>query len=164
MRKGLILGTVTGAWVVALAAGAAAQGSPPTAQATSPAAGLVKFEIRDNAIPTSLTGQPGDAQKGRQVIVNRQLGNCLACHEITALKNEPFHGNTGPGLDGVAERLTEGEIRLRLVDGTKVNPDTMMPSFYRVDGLNRVLPRFQGKTVLTAEQIEDVVAFLKTLK
>ena len=83
---------------------------------------------------------------------------------IAALAREPFHGNTGPTLDGVAGRLSEGEIRLRLVDGTKINPETMMPSFYRVEGLNRVLPNFRGKPVLTAEQVEDVVAYLLTLK
>jgi sulfur-oxidizing protein SoxX len=137
--------------------------SAPTGQANPPPA-LAKFEIKDGAISRPLTGQPGDPQKGRQVMVNRQLGNCLACHVVTPLKNEPFHGNTGPALDGVASRLGEGELRLRIVDGTKVNPDTMMPSFYRTEGLNRVLPRFQGKTVLTAEQVEDVVAFLMTLK
>lgn len=163
MQQGLILSLSTAVCAFALSAAASAQGTSPIAQANPPAAGLVKFEIHDHAIAASLTGQPGDPQKGRQVVVNRQLGNCLACHEITALKNEPFHGNTGPSLDGVAGRLKEGELRLRLVDATKVNPDTMMPSFYRIEGLNRVLPRFQGKTVLTAEQIEDVVAFLKTL-
>lgn len=163
MQQGLILSVWTAVCAFALSAAAHAQGTSPIAQANSPAASLVKFEIRDHAIPASLTGQPGDPQKGRQVVVNRQLGNCLACHEITALKNEPFHGNTGPSLDGVAGRLKEGELRLRLVDATTVNPDTMMPSFYRIEGLNRVLPQFQGKTVLTAEQIEDVVAFLKTL-
>lgn len=162
MQQGRILAAMTSACLIALIFPASAQA--PVAQATSPAAGLVKFEVRDHAIAASLTGVPGDPQKGRQVVVNRQLGNCLACHAITVLKNEPFHGNTGPSLDGVAGRLTEGEIRLRLVDGTQVNPDTMMPSFYRIEGLNRVLPQFQGKPVLTAEQIEDVVAFLKTLK
>lgn len=163
MQQGLISTVLVVVCAFTLSAAASAQGTS-LAQASPPATGLVKYEIRDHAIPASLTGQPGDPQKGRQVVINRQLGNCLACHEITALKNEPFHGNTGPSLDGVAGRLKEGELRLRLVDATKVNPDTMMPSFYRIEGLNRVLPRFQGKPVLTAEQIEDVVAFLKTLK
>lgn len=132
--------------------------------ADSPPPPLAKFEIKDQAIATPLNGAKGDVKKGEAVVVNRQLGNCLACHVVTALASEPFHGNTGPALDGVASRLKEGEIRLRLVDGTIVNPDTMMPSFYRVDGLNRVLPRFRGKPILTAEQVEDVVAYLMTLK
>ncbi len=125
---------------------------------------LVKFDIKDGEIPASLTGKPGDPEKGRQVVINRQLGNCLACHEITALKNEPYHGNTGPSLDGVADRLSDGQMRLRIVDPTKLNPDTMMPPFYRTAGLNRVMQRFEGKPILTAEQVEDVVAFLKTLR
>lgn len=135
--------------------------APAAAQA--PAA-LVTFEVKDQAIAASLTGAKGDPKKGEAVVINRQLGNCLACHVITSLSREPFHGNTGPTLDGVAGRLTEGELRLRLVDGTKLNPETMMPSFYRIEGLNRVLPNFRGKPVLTAEQVEDVVAYLQTLK
>lgn len=149
---------VSAAAALAVLAGLAA---PAWAQGKAP---LAKFEYKDGAIPTSLTGTPGDAQKGRQVIVSRTLGNCIACHEITALKNEPYHGNTAPSLDGVASRMSEGELRLRIVDGTKVNLDTMMPPFYRVDGLNKVMKRFQDTTILSAEQVEDVVAYLKTLR
>ena len=154
---GLALGALTSASLApaARAQGAAAPSAPPP---------LVRFEIRNNAIPAPLTGKPGDAAKGRAAIIGRTLGNCLACHEITKLKDEPFHGNVAPSLDGVAVRLTEGEIRLRVVDGTKVNAETMMPPFYRAEGLNRVMPRFQGRTILTAEQVEDVVAYLMTLK
>jgi len=125
---------------------------------------LVKFQIKDGGIAASLTGRPGDPQRGREVAVNRQLGNCIACHVITALSSEPYHGNVGPSLDGIANRLGEAELRLRVVDPTKLNPDTMMPPFYRIDGLNKVMHQFEGKTILTAEQVEDVVAFLKTLK
>jgi len=135
--------------------------TPAQAQNAAP---LARFEIKDGAIAASLTGRAGDAQKGRQAIVGRTLGNCIACHEITALKNEPYHGNVAPSLDGIASRMSEGEMRLRIVDGTKVNPDTMMPPFYRTDGLNKVTKRFQGTTILTAEQVEDVVAYLKTLR
>ncbi len=143
---------------------AAQQTQASQAQAATAAPVLVKFEVKNNAIPASLTGKPGDPDEGRKAVVGRQLGNCLACHQITALSREPFHGNTGPALDGVAGRMSEGEIRLRIVDATKANADTMMPPFYRAEGLNRVLPRFQGKTILTAEQVEDVVAFMMTLK
>jgi L-cysteine S-thiosulfotransferase len=143
---------------------AAQQPAASQAQAGTGAATLVRFEIKDNAIPASLTGKPGNPEQGKAAVIGRQLGNCLACHQITSLSKEPFHGNTGPALDGIADRMSEGEIRLRIVDATKANPDTMMPPFYRSEGLNRVLPRFQGKTILTAEQVEDVVAFLMTLK
>lgn len=145
----------------ALLALAAVSATPALAQNAGP---LAKFEIKDGSIAASLTGKAGDPQKGRQAVVGRTLGNCIACHEVTALKNEPYHGNTAPSLDGVASRMSEGEIRLRVVDGTKVNPDTMMPPFYRTDGLNKVMKRFQGTTILTAEQVEDVVAYLTTLR
>jgi L-cysteine S-thiosulfotransferase len=144
----------------ALAAVIATAGSGTASSQTA----LVKFDIKDGEIPRPLTGKAGDAQKGRQVVINRQQGNCLACHEISVLKTEPYHGNTAPSLDGVASRLSDGQMRLRIVDPTKVNPDTMMPPFYRTDGLNRVMPQFQGKPILTAEQVEDVVAFLRTLR
>jgi sulfur-oxidizing protein SoxX len=143
---------------------AAQQPQATQAQAATAAPTLVKFEVKNNAIPTSLTGKPGNPDEGRKAVGGRQLGNCLACHQISVLSKEPFHGNTGPSLDGVAGRMSEGEIRLRIVDATKANADTMMPPFYRTEGLNRVLPRFQGKTILTAEQVEDVVAFMMTLK
>ncbi len=145
----------------AAAAVLAGLAAPAWAQGKAP---LVKFEYKDGAIAASLTGRPGDPQKGQQVVVGRTLGNCIACHEITALKNQPYHGNTAPSLDGVASRMSEGELRLRIVDGTKANPDTMMPPFYRVDGLNKVMKRFQDTTILSAEQVEDVVAYLKTLR
>ena len=143
---------------LAVLAGLAA---PAWAQGKAP---LARFDIKDGAIAASLTGTAGDPQKGRQAVVSRTLGNCIACHEVTALKNEPYHGNTAPSLDGVASRMSEGELRLRVVDGTKVNPDTMMPPFYRVDGLNKVMGRFKDTTILSAEQVEDVVAYLKTLR
>lgn len=125
---------------------------------------LVKFQIKDGGIAASLTGRAGDPQRGRDVVANRQLGNCLACHAISALSSEPYHGNIGPALDGIASRLSEAELRLRVVDPTKLNPDTLMPPFYRVDGLNKVMRQFQGKPILNADQVEDVVAFLETLR
>ncbi len=139
----------------------AASMAQASAQAPAP---LVDYAIKDGAVAASLTGKAGDAAKGRAVVVGRTLGNCIACHAVTKLQDEPFHGNVGPSLDGIAARLSEGQIRLRLIDATKVNPDTMMPPFYRIDGLNKVMARFQGKPILTAEQIEDTVAYLLTLK
>jgi L-cysteine S-thiosulfotransferase len=139
-------------------------GTAPLAFGQAASQPLVKFEVKNGGIPASLTGHPGDPQKGRAVVVNRVQGNCLACHAISALSSEPYHGNVGPSLDGVARRLSPAEMRLRIVDATKLNADTMMPPFYRVDGLNKVMHQFQGKPVLTAEQVEDVVAFLETLK
>ncbi|MGI9492409.1 MAG: sulfur oxidation c-type cytochrome SoxX [Geminicoccaceae bacterium] len=125
----------------------------------------VAYEIVDDeAIPTSLTGATGDPDKGRETFLNRKLGNCLGCHAVTELEAEPFHGEVGPPLDGIADVYGEGELRLRIVNPKVVNPDTIMPGFYVADGLHRVAEKFQGKTILTAEQVEDIVAYLLTLK
>lgn len=125
----------------------------------------VSYEIvNDEAIPTSLTGAPGDADKGREMFVNRKFGNCLGCHAVTELEAEPFHGEVGPPLGGVGDVYGEGELRLRVVNPKIVNPDTIMPGFYVSDGLHRVAEKFQGKAILTAEQVEDIVAYLMTLE
>ncbi len=127
-------------------------------------ASLVKFEItKGESIAQSLTGQPGDPIKGRAVAVHRKKGNCLACHGMPAPEQQ-FHGNIGPDLAGVASRYSSGELRLRLVDATIINEDTIMPAFYRNAGLHRVLKKFKGKTVLSAQEVEDVLAYLMTLK
>jgi len=125
---------------------------------------MVAYEIVDEvSIPDPLTGKLGDADKGRETFVNRKLGNCLGCHGVSELEAEPFHGEVGPPLDGVADRYEEGEIRLQVVNAKVANPDTIMPGFYVTDGLHRVAPDFVGKTILTAEQVEDIVAYLMTL-
>lgn len=125
----------------------------------------VAYEIVDEtSIPASLTGTPGDPDKGRETFLNRKLGNCLGCHAVTELAVEPFHGEVGPPLDGVADRYEEGEIRLQVVNAKIVNPDTIMPGFYVTDGLHRVAEKFQDKTIISAEQVEDIVAYLMTLK
>jgi sulfur-oxidizing protein SoxX len=111
----------------------------------------------------SLTGQPGNPARGRQIVENRQLSACLLCHS-GPFPEPHLQGTVGPALDGVGSRLSPGEIRLRLVDPAKLNPDTVMPSYNAVDGLTRVGRAWRGKPVLTAQQIEDVVAFLATLR
>ena len=125
---------------------------------------LVKYMIDDeSSIAMSLTGKPGDATTGRAAAINRKLGNCLACH-VMPVPEQPFHGEIGPDLAGVADRYSEGEIRLRVVDPKVINPDTIMPAFYKNEGFHRVLKKFQGKTILSAEQVEDIVAYMMTLK
>jgi len=113
-------------------------------------------------IPASLTGAKGDPQRGRAIVANRQVGLCLLCHS-GPFPEERFQGNLAPDLRNAA-RLTEGEIRQRLVDPARANPQTIMPAYYRTEGLTRVAPSLRGKSILTAEQIEDVVAYLVTLK
>lgn len=125
---------------------------------------LVAYEIAGNAsIADSLIGARGDPDKGREAFVNRKLGNCLGCHVVSELDAELFHGEVGPPLDGVADRYEEDELRLRVVNAKVVNPDTIMPGFYVVEDLHRVAPDFAGKAILTAEQVEDIVAYLMTL-
>ena len=125
--------------------------------------GLVPYVIKDNAIAASLTGHPGDPKLGLKVAVDRGLGNCLSCHSLP-IKDEEFPGNVGPDLAGVGSRLSVGELRLRLVDAKRVNPATSMPGFYKVSGLSDVDKKHLGKPMLSAEQIEDVVADLASLK
>lgn len=115
----------------------------------------------DEGIPASLTGAKGDPVRGRALVANRQVGLCLLCHS-GPFPEERFQGNLAPDLRN-AGRLSEAQLRARLVDPARFNPQTIMPSYYRTEG-TRVAPAYQGKTVLTAQQIEDVVAFLSTLK
>jgi len=117
----------------------------------------------DDAIATPLTDQPGDAARGRAIVVNRQLGLCLLCH-TGPFAEERFQGNMAPDLSGAGARWSDGQLRLRLVDGRRVNPQTLMPSYRRTEGLVRVGAAWRDKAVLSAQQVEDVVAFLKTLK
>jgi sulfur-oxidizing protein SoxX len=116
-----------------------------------------------DAIDTPLTAQPGDPARGRQIVVDRQLSACLLCHS-GPFPDPHLQGNIGPSLDGVGSRLSAGQIRMRLIDARKLNPDTVMPPYYVVDGLNRTGRPWQGKSALSAQQIEDVVAFLTTLR
>jgi sulfur-oxidizing protein SoxX len=129
----------------------------------SRAEGSGAVTIEGDAIPRSLTGQPGDVGRGRDVAFNRERGNCIVCHVIPA-PDDRAHGDVGPSLKGVAGRLSEGQMRLRLVDGRRLNPSSLMPSYHRVDGLQRVAKAYAGKPVLTAQEIEDVLAYLMTLR
>ena len=125
---------------------------------------LVSYEVVDeSSIPKALTSEPGDPVRGREVAINRKQGNCLACHTLP-IPEEQFHGEVGPDLSEVASAYSEGELRLRVVNSKVINPDTIMPAFYRTEGLHRVLKNFQGKSILDAQQVEDVVAYLMTLK
>jgi sulfur-oxidizing protein SoxX len=115
------------------------------------------------SIDKSLTGAKGDPARGRAIVADRHVGLCLLCHS-GPIPEERFQGELAPDLKGVASRYSEGQLRLRIVDSSLLNPATIMPSYYRSEGLTRVAPAFRGKTVLSAEQIEDVVAYLVTLR
>jgi len=119
--------------------------------------------IVGDAIAVSLTGTAGNAQRGRAIVANRNVGLCLLCHS-GPFPEERFQGNLAPPLNGAGSRLSEGQLRLRMVDSGRVNPASIMPAYFRTEGLTRVAPAFAGKTVLSAEQVEDVVAYLQTLR
>ena len=116
-----------------------------------------------DAIPESLTGAKGDPSRGRAIVASRQIGLCLLCHS-GPFPDERFQGNLAPDLRGAGRRWSEGQLRLRIVDSGRLNPSTIMPAYHRTEGLVRVAPAYRGKPVLSAAQIEDVVAFLTTLR
>ncbi len=121
-----------------------------------------EYEIVDFAIPNSLTGAAGDPERGKRIVRDASNATCLICHALP-IEGEPDPGNIGPPLDGVGSRYTAGELRLRLVEPQFLNPETVMPSYYRSDGLHRVAAEYEGKTVYGASEIEDVIAYLVTL-
>ncbi|GAB4185740.1 MAG: hypothetical protein OHK0024_25990 [Thalassobaculales bacterium] len=124
---------------------------------------VAAYLVQGDAIALPLTGQPGDPARGRAIVADRQRGLCLLCHS-GPFPEERFQGTLAPPLDGAGGRLSIGQLRLRLVDPTLVNPQTPMPAYHRVEGLNRVGPAWRGRPVLSAQEIEDVVAFLATLQ
>ena len=104
----------------------------------------------------------GDPARGRAIVANRQVGLCLLCH-TGPIPEERFQGNLAPDLQGAGRRWNAEQLRARIADASQFNPDTIMPSYYKTEGLNRVAAGYQGKTILDAQQIEDVVAWLQTL-
>ncbi|MBL4767155.1 MAG: sulfur oxidation c-type cytochrome SoxX [Rhodobacteraceae bacterium] len=118
----------------------------------------------DGAVSTSLSGAAGDAANRRKVFANRKQGNCLACHANAELSEQSFHGEVGPPLDGVADRWSEGDLRGIVANSKMTFEDTIMPAFYVDAGYTRPLKKFDGKSILSAQQVEDVVAYLMTLK
>lgn len=115
------------------------------------------------ALPESLTGARGDPERGRAIVASRQVGLCLLCHR-GPFPEERLQGDLAPDLRGAGARWSEGQLRLRLVDPARINPATIMPAYHRTEGLVRVGAAWRGRPILSAEQLEDVVAFLTTLR
>lgn len=129
----------------------------------------INFE--EGALAESLTGKPGDPAAGREVVSSKSLGNCVACHAVTDLADVPFHGEIGPPLDGAGDRWTEAQLRGIVANAKMMFDGSMMPSFYKTEGFVRPGKAYTGKAaddtfgpLLSAQQIEDVVAYLVTLK
>ena len=122
----------------------------------------VLLQARSDALPEPLTSTLGDPARGREIVVGRDA-NCLFCHAIPET-GERFMGNVAPPLSGVANRLSAGQLRLRVVDPTRINPEAAMPAYHRTEGLDRVAEPYRGKPILSAQEVEDVVAFLLTLR
>lgn len=122
--------------------------------------GGVGSRTLDKAAPLA---SPGQVEVGEAVFVQRELGHCVLCHQVAAL-DAPFQGNIGPDLTTVGARLSPAQIRFRIIDASRLNPLTTMPAYYRVENLNRVAEQYQGKPVLTAQQVEHLVAYLAQLK
>lgn len=143
--------------LAALLAGllAGGAGGPPSHDA------LEAYRIEGDRIVAPLTGQPGDPARGRALMLDLHASTCLLCHA------GPFPGpggTVGPSLTGVGSRLDPAQLRLRLVDAAAANPDSVMPRFYATSGLTRVARAFDGRPVLNAAEIEDLVAYLSTLR
>lgn len=141
--------------------------APLTANAADTAAAVENYcswEVVDYAIEKPLCGLPGDVRRGKEIVSDSYKGNCLACHELPIPGIEAY-GTIGPSLVGIASRFTEAQIRLRVVDTRNINPMSIMPGFYRDPALiNRPGKAYRGKTFLNAQQVEDVIAYLVTLK
>ncbi|MGV3651316.1 MAG: sulfur oxidation c-type cytochrome SoxX [Devosia sp.] len=131
----------------------------PAAQAEA----LVPVEIVDGGIAAPLTSVPGSPERGRMIVRDLSKASCLICHAMP-IPEEPDHGQIGPPLDGIGSAYSVPELRLRLVDPKAINPETLMPSYYRIEGLTGVLARYAGQPIYTAQEVEDVVAYLATLK
>ncbi len=121
------------------------------------------LQVTGDAVMQSLTGSAGDPARGRAIVIDRQKGFCLLCHS-GPFNEEPLQGNLAPSLEGAGSRWNEGQLRLRLMDNKRINPESIMPAYHRIEGLNRVGHVWRDRPILNAAEIEDVLAFLMGLK
>jgi len=141
-------------WVLALVLASGAAGA---------AEAVMDYRVVADGIPEPLAARAGDAARGRMLIAARESANCVLCHAVPdpAVR---FHGDVGPSLAGVGARLSASQLRLRISDSLRLNPATVMPSYYRVEGLDRVAAPYAGKPILTAQEVEDIVAYLASVR
>lgn len=150
-------------FAVLLAGATAALGGPVGVTAQTGADSIARYAVVGDSIPVPLTERAGDADRGQRIVADRQIGLCLLCHS-GPFADARSQGNLATDLGGAGSRWSEGQLRLRLVDPQRIDPRSIMPAYHRVEGLTRVGSAWQGKPVLTAQQIEDVVVFLRTLR
>lgn len=122
----------------------------------------LSYQVEQGEIRAPLATD-GDPVRGRAVVLSRESGNCFLCHAFPDADGSPA-GNLGPPMSGVGARLNAGQLRLRVVDSSRVNAQTIMPAYYRIEGLTQVAAAYRGKALLSAQQVEDVVAYLAQLK
>jgi L-cysteine S-thiosulfotransferase len=156
MRSLAALATAFALPVGAIPATAAMFATTVTAQTT-------KYTVVDDGIPVALTAQPGDASRGRDIVTNRQVGMCQLCHQVPA-SNDRFQGDIATDLAGAGARWTVPQLRLRIVDSRRLNAESVMPAYYKTQNLKRVGANWRDKPILNAQQVEDVVAWLTSLK
>jgi L-cysteine S-thiosulfotransferase len=162
-----LTGLCLGAFVCAAGHGHALECKPKTAgyfKDLENALPRTPLPVSPNGVVRSLTGALGDPQKGRKAMISPDKGNCLACHRVAALSSEPSHGDLGPTLNGVGLRYSEAQLRQVVIDPKTFWQNTIMPAFHVTAGLDRVPPSLAGQPILSAAEVEDVVAFLKTLR
>ncbi len=146
-------------WLASIAGAAGPEATTDGREAGTPP----RFVVVGDTIPAPLAATPGDAGRGRALLVAHDDANCVLCHAVTDASVR-YSGNVGPSLDGVARRLSVAQLRLRVADNLRINPDSLMPGYYRTEGLDRVAAAYRGKPILSAGQIEDIVAYLATLQ
>lgn len=151
------------AWAVPAVVAAALAATAAVSAARAAPGAAVAYEVVGDAIPQPLQGLVGDASRGRALVTDRREGLCLLCHR-SPFPEERFQGDLSTDLAGAGARWTPGQLRLRLTDAKRLNPDSVMPAYHRSDGLQRVGSAWQGRPIFSAQQVEDVVAFLTTLK
>lgn len=124
---------------------------------------ILPYTVINDGIPVALTEQPGDATRGRDIAANRQVGMCPLCHQLPA-NSDRFQGDIATSLTGAGTRWTVSQLRLRIVDARRLSADSVMPAYYKLNGLTRVGTNWRDRPILNAQQVEDVVAWLASLK
>lgn len=165
VRRSFLIGPTKG-WIAAFS-GLMALMFALIVEAAPATSSLAAFRVVGDGIPAPLTATPGDAERGRTIVADKQVSMCLLCHQAPVDTNssaEKFQGNIATNLAGAGARWSEAQLRLRIVDSRRVNGDSIMPAYFRAEGHTRVHPQWRGTTILSAQQIEDVVAYLVTLK